>query len=98
MYTITDYTKKKAKLLGVVVKPSPNKKKKIDVYSKDGKKKISSIGGVKNDGSYYNDYPTYLKNDGKKKANERRRLYKIRHEKTRKIIGTPSYYADKLLW
>ena len=39
MYTITDYTKNKAKLLGVVVKPSQNKKKKIDVYSKDGKKK-----------------------------------------------------------
>ena len=98
MYIITDYTKKKAKLLGVVVKPSQNKKKKIDVYTKDGKKKIVSIGGVKADGSYYLDYPNYIKNDGKKKANERRRLYKIRHEKTRKIKGTPSFYADNLLW
>ena len=31
-------------------------------------------------------------------ADERRRLYKIRHEKTRKVVGSPSYYADKLLW
>ena len=77
MYNITEYTKQKAKDLGVIVKPSTNKKKKIDVFNKDGKK-IVSIGGVKKDGSYYSDYPTYIKNDGKKKANERKKLYKIR--------------------
>ena len=32
MYIITDYTKNKAKKLGVIVKPSTNKKKKIDVF------------------------------------------------------------------
>ena len=35
---------------------------------------------------------------GKKYADERRRLYKIRHQNTRNKRGTPSYYADKLLW
>ena len=33
-----------------------------------------------------------------KYANERRRLYKIRHEKYRKIKNTPSYFADNILW
>jgi len=38
-YEITDYTKKKAKKLGVDVKPSKNKNKKIDVFKQDKKKK-----------------------------------------------------------
>ena len=42
MYNITDYTYKQAKRLGVQVKPSTNKTKKIDVY-KQGKK-IASVG------------------------------------------------------
>ena len=62
------------------------------------KKKIASIGGVKKDGSYYKDFPTYTKTEGKEKADKRRKLYKIRHEKTRKIKGSNSYYADKILW
>ena len=37
MYSITNYTKGKAKKLGVSVKHSTNKKKKIDVF-KNGKK------------------------------------------------------------
>jgi hypothetical protein len=41
---ITTYTKKKAKDLNVTVKPSSNKKKKIDVF-KDGKK-VASIGAM----------------------------------------------------
>jgi len=107
MYQITNYTKQQAKKLGVKVKPSTNKKKKIDVFIKDGtgkEKKISSVGGVKTDGSYYNDYPTYLKNDGKKKAEERRRLYRIRHAKDRQRVSgglekqKPGYWADRLLW
>ena len=32
MYRITDYTKKQAKRLGLVVKPSSVEGKKIDVY------------------------------------------------------------------
>ena len=99
-YTITQYTKNQAKKLGVIVKRSTNKKKKIDVFKKvkdkDGKmvlKKISSVGAIK-----YNDYPTYIKLKGKEYADKRRKLYKIRHNKNRHKVGTPSYYADKLLW
>ncbi|MGI9555591.1 MAG: hypothetical protein ACR2M9_01905 [Cyanophyceae cyanobacterium] len=91
-YTITTYTKNQAKKLGVVVKKSKNKKKKIDVFNKDGKK-IASVGAIG-----YKDYPTYIKTEGKEKADKRRKLYKIRHNKYRNIKGTNSYWADKLLW
>ena len=96
MYTITKYSFDRAKKIGVTIKPSESKNKKIDIY-KDGKK-IASIGGVKKDGSYYKDFPTYLKTEGKEKADKRRKLYKIRHEKNRKKVGTNSYYADQILW
>ncbi len=107
MYQISNYTRQQAKKLGVTVKPSINPKKKIDVYITDGtgkEKKITSVGAAKTDGSYYNDYPTYLKNDGKKKAEERRRLYRIRHAKDRKRVPggiekqKPGFFADRLLW
>jgi|TARA_E500000318_G_C3524596_1_gene197887 hypothetical protein len=90
-YTITNYTKTQAKKLGVVVKQSKNKKKKIDVF-KNGKK-VASVGAIG-----YNDYPTFIRKKGKEYADKRRRLYKIRHQKHRNIRGTNSYYADKLLW
>ena len=96
MYPITKYSFDQAKKIGVTIKPSTLKNKKIDIF-KDGKK-IASVGGVKKDGSYYKDYPTYTKTEGKEKADKRRRLYKIRHNKTRLIKGTNSYYADKILW
>jgi hypothetical protein len=44
------------------------------------------------------DYPSYIKANGKEYADERRRLYKIRHDADRKIRGSDGYYADKLLW
>ena len=90
-YKITEYTKQQADKLGVVVKPSTNKSKKLDVF-KNGEK-VASVGGAG-----YSDYPTYLKTSGKEFADERRRLYKKRHEKDRTVKGTPGYYADKLLW
>jgi hypothetical protein len=90
-YQITDYTLKKAKQLGVKVKPSSNSKKKLDVFKNN--EKIASVGGAG-----YKDYPTYLKTNGKQYADKRRELYKIRHEKDRKIIGSAGYFADKLLW
>jgi len=91
MYTIKPRQKRAAKRLGVSIKPSTTANKKIDVYL--GDKKISSIGDIN-----YNDYATYLKSNGLKYADNRRRLYKIRHEKTRKVIGSKSYYADQILW
>lgn len=89
MYEITSYTKDKAKGLGVVVKPSTVKGKKIDVFKNE--KKIATIGAVG-----YKDYSTYLKEDGKAVADERRRLYKIRHAKDLKSGN--GFYANKLLW
>ena len=90
-YTITNYTYRQAKKLGVTVKPSTNKTKKIDVYKKG--KKVASIGAAG-----MGDFPSYIKTKGVKYAKERRRLYKIRHNKDRKTRGTPGWYADKLLW
>jgi len=90
-YKITDYTKQQAKKLGVTVKPSTVSGKKIDVFK--GTDKLASIGG-----SGYLDYPTYLEKNGKAFADERRRLYKVRHSKDRSKVGTPGYFADKLLW
>jgi hypothetical protein len=90
-YTITNYTYKQAKKIGVTVKPSTNKTKKIDVYKKS--KKIASVGAYG-----MNDYPTYMKKRGKKYAQTRRRLYKIRHNNDRKEKWTRGWLADKLLW
>jgi hypothetical protein len=96
-YKIRTYSKLKAKQLGVVIKPSTNKKKKLDVFNKEGKK-LASIGALG-----MNDYPTYLELEKNKKvekgtAEKRRRLYKNRHESDRKKVGTNGYYADKILW
>jgi hypothetical protein len=91
MYSITNYTYKQAKKLKVIIKPSTNKTKKIDVYKNN--KKIASIGAYG-----MNDYPTYMKKKGIKYAKTRRRLYKIRHKKDRIKKWTPGWLADKLLW
>lgn len=90
-YTITNYTYKQAKKLGVQVKPSTNKTKKIDVYKKG--RKIASVGAYG-----MNDFPTFIKKRGLKYAKTKRRLYKMRHERDRHIVGSKGYYADKLLW
>lgn len=74
MYYITDYTKRKASENGYNIKPSTNKNKKIDVFI--GDKKIASIG------SYgMSDFPTYIRTHGIEYANNRRRLYYVRHTK-----------------
>lgn len=95
-YKILPYSFRKAKDLGVVIKPSTNILKKIDVF-KNGKK-IASIGA-----RGMNDYPTYLEKEKKGYfekgyAYKRRKLYKERHEKDRHIVGSNGYYADKILW
>jgi hypothetical protein len=91
MYAITEYSRDQAKKLGVTIKPSTNKGKKIDVF-KDGKK-LASVGALG-----MSDYPTYMKTKGKEYADERRRLYKIRHAKTMDKVGSASYYAARILW
>ena len=91
VYKISERTFNEAKKLDVTVRPSTNKKKKIDVF-KNGTK-LASIGalGMK-------DYPTHIRESGKEYADERRRLYKIRHANTRTKKDSPSYFADRLLW
>jgi len=84
MYVIQQYSKEKAKKLGVELLPSSNKKKKIDVYK--GNKKVASIGATG-----YSDYATT-------QDKERRRLYRIRHKGEEKKIGSNGYYAWFLLW
>jgi len=73
MYHISDYTKNKAKQLGVEVKPSARLHKKIDVY-KNGKY-LDSVGDNR-----YGDYSAFIKTFGKEYADERRRLYHLRHK------------------
>ena len=90
MYKITDYSKQQAERLGVIIKPSTNKNKKIDVF-KDNKK-IASIGAIG-----YLDYPNFLKKD-KALAEQKRINYKSRHNKDRKVKGSNGWFADKILW
>ena len=91
MYKITRYTYNKAKRLGVVVKSSTRKNKKIDVYRAN--QKIASIGAYG-----MNDFPTYIKKRGITYAKKRRELYKQRHQKDRKKKWTNGWLADQLLW
>jgi len=91
-YRITSYTKARAKKLGVTIKPSTVKGKKIDVFNKKGEK-LASVGALG-----YGDYPTFVKTKGLDYANSRRHMYKIRHEKDRHKRGSAGYFADQLLW
>jgi hypothetical protein len=95
-YTITTYTRQQAKRLGVTVKPSSRKGKKIAVF-KNGKK-VADVGAVG-----YCDFPCWKSRERsgeapKGTADARRRAYKARHATDRKQRGTPGWYADKLLW
>ena len=74
VYRITNYTRSRARSLGVTVKPSTRKGKKIDVFK--GDKKVASIGAAG-----MNDYPTYIRSKGLKYAKQRRILYRKRHAK-----------------
>jgi hypothetical protein len=92
MYKITPRQKINASVLGVVIKPSTNKSKKIDVFNKAGQK-IAEIGAAG-----YMDFELYIKSKGIEYAKERRRLYKIRHKNNRNKIGTAGFFADRILW
>ena len=88
-YKISDYSYLQARKIGVTIRPSTVKNKKIDVYK--NKKKIASIGDVN-----YKYYPTYLDEKGKLYADKRRKLYKTRHNKD--LNSGAGYYANKILW
>lgn len=90
-YQIKPAQRTRAKSIGVTIKPSKVKGKKLDVFK--GDKKVASIGALG-----MGDYETFKKQKGLEFANKRRKAYKARHQKTRTKVGTPSYYADKILW
>lgn len=91
VYKITKYSYDRAKELGVQIKPSTNKNKKIDVFKNN--EKIASIGAIG-----YNDYPTFIEKYGLKYANERRYLYRLRHKKDMNVKNSNGFYANYILW
>ena len=92
MYDIQPYTFKRAKELGVMVKPSKNPKYKIDIFDLKGNYMYS--GGLPS----YSDYPHFLKNKGKEFADERKRLFLIRHKKETKVPHSRGWFIANLLW
>ena len=82
----TDLVKarKNAATLGVEVKKSTKTHKKLDVFRSN--QKLASIGDKR--------YTDFLQTGDK----EQQKRYKSRHQKTRVKVGTPSFYADRILW
>lgn len=100
MYRIRARTSKIAEKLGVIIRPSTNPAKKIDVFIPlDNKKwKKLSIGA-----RHYADYHIYKELELINKVPEgtallRKRAYESRHHKDLNKPGTPGYYAYRLLW
>jgi hypothetical protein len=87
MYPIKPYHVAQAKKLGVTIKPSTKGNYKLDVFQDN--KYLTSIGD-----SRYKDYAIYLEERGEDYANERRRLYKLRHKKE----GVRGQLASAILW
>jgi hypothetical protein len=87
MYPIKPYHVAQAKKLGVTIKPSTKGNFKLDVFKDD--KYLTSIGHKD-----YKDYAIYLEERGEDYANERRRLYKLRHKKE----GIRGQLASAILW
>lgn len=89
---ITPHTMKQAKKFGVTLKVSKDPSKKLDVF-KNGVK-IASIGA-----KGYKDYGMYLIEKGENYANERRRLYRIRHAgEGSQGRHTAGFWSWHLLW
>ncbi len=96
MYRIKTGQRDAARRLGVVIRPSTVKNKKLDVF-KNGIK-IASVGLIG-----YGDYWSYVQDEKynrapKGTAAQRRRLYKIRNANECAAKGTVGYYACKILW
>jgi len=92
MYKILQYSYKQAKKIGVIITPSDSPKFKINVYSINGilLTRLGSTG--------YGDYPTYILTHGQEFADNRRRLYKLRHERDRHIVYSRGWLVDNILW
>ena len=77
MYKILPIQYKIAKKLNFLIIPSTKQFKKIDIFNLKGNY-IKSIG----DNGYF-DYYMYLKKYGKSFAEKRKKLYYLRHQKTK---------------
>ena len=82
--TNLEKAKANAKKLGVSVKVSTVKNKKLDVFKGDSK--VASIGDIR--------YTDFLQTGDLQKQKN----YKSRHQKNRTKVGSAGYYADKILW
>ena len=89
-YVIKAQQKTAAKKLGVTIKPSQVKGKKIAVF-KAGEK-VADIGALG-----YGDYWTYYQKDIYFAATKRK-AYQARHKGEQNKIGSPGYYAWYILW
>ena len=87
MYDISQRTHTIAKRYGLEVYPSEKRFKKIDVYF--GNDYSASVGDIR-----YKDYDMDLKQNGKAFAEERARLYYIRHKRD----TVKERLAKLLLW
>lgn len=95
-YEITNEIKLRANKLGIELFQSKNKNKKLDAYK-------NGIFQASFGGNGYKDFHLYKKEYGIEFANQKRKQYKIRHEKDRHIKYrngklTAGYLADKILW
>ena len=84
-YKITNYSRERAQKLGVIIKPSTRKNKKLDVFNKEGEL-MASIGDKR-----YTDFAS----TGDK---EQRNRFKLRFDKSRKNVGSNIWWSDQLLW
>ena len=98
-YIIRDWTKKQAKKHKLIVYPAENGKHKLEVYDDKGLF-LGNVGAIG-----YNDYAQYLDIEKaglvpKGYANERRRLYHLRHRKEKGFDEpyTRSWLSKVLLW
>jgi len=90
-YQITSRQRANAKRLGVKIKPSTVKGKKVDVFKND--KKIASIGALS-----MMDFDRWKAKEGIEKANARRKAFRARFQKQRTKVGSGAYYASEILW
>jgi len=89
-YKILPQQRTAARKLGVTIKPSEVKGKKIAVFK--GKDKVADIGATG-----YGDYWTYYQSD-RYLARSKRESYQARHNGEQNKIGSPGYYAWYILW
>ena len=96
MYRVKTGQRLAARRLGVAIRPSTVKGKKLDVY-KNGIQ-VASIGDIQ-----YGDYWTYVQDEKynrapKGTAAQRRRLYKVRNANECAAKGTVGFFACRILW